>query len=393
VGDSGIVGLFHWTLAGAIAEANDAFLTLLGYSRDDLAAGAIDWRRLTPPEFAERDEAAVRELLTTGAHRPFEKAYLARDGHPVPVLIASAFFDHSRERGVTVCIDVSAQKRVESERERLLGAEREARAEAEAANQAKAQFLAAMSHELRTPLNAIGGYADLLDLGLRGPVTDAQRADLARIKRSGQHLLSLINDILNFARLEAGRVELHLAPVLMREVLAGVEPLVAPQLAARALAYDATCADDVVAWADAEKVQQVLLNLLINASKFTEPGGRVTVECAHDDVHVHVHVRDTGRGITTDRLDRIFEPFVQIDRHLTQASQQGVGLGLAISRELARAMGGDITVASRPGHGSTFTLTLLRQEPTAVRLPTDVSTPASLPTPQPALPTRGDGPV
>jgi PAS domain S-box-containing protein len=236
--------------------------------------------------------------------------------------------------------------------------EQAARAEAEQANRAKAEFLATMSHELRTPLNAIAGYTDLLSMGVRGPVGEPVLEDLRRIKRSAQHLLSLINDILNFARLEAGQVELHIARVAMPEVLAGVEALVGPQVRERGLTYAFACGDGVAARADAEKVRQVLLNLLTNAVKFTEPGGRIDVACGARDGRVWVEVRDTGRGIPGDRLDTVFEPFVQVDRHLTHDSQQGVGLGLAISRDLARAMGGDLTAESAVGVGSTFVLTL-----------------------------------
>ena len=245
------------------------------------------------------------------------------------------------------------------ERARLFAAERAARQQADEANRAKSQFLATMSHELRTPLNAIAGYTDLLTMGVRGPVNDAQLEDLRRVKKSAQHLLSLINDILNFARLEAGQVELRVGVVRLREALAGVEALVAPQLREKGLGCTVErCDDDVRARADGEKVQQILLNLLTNAVKFTDPGGRITLACGVAAGRAWVEVRDTGRGIPADRLDTVFEPFVQVDRHLTHESQQGVGLGLAISRDLARAMNGDLTVRSTVGQGTTFRLTL-----------------------------------
>jgi signal transduction histidine kinase len=242
----------------------------------------------------------------------------------------------------------------------------QARAVAEEANRAKTQFLATMSHELRTPLNAIGGYADLLTMGLRGPLSDAQRADIGRIRRSGQHLLGLINDILNFAKLEAGQVEFRPAAFDADAVVREVEPLLLPQVEAKGLAYTTECADPAPrVYADPEKVRQVLLNLLTNAVKFTDAGGAVSLACAPcapagapGGAAVCFTVRDTGRGIPADRMESIFEPFVQVDRHLTAASQQGVGLGLAISRDLARAMGGDLTAESAPGAGSAFRLVL-----------------------------------
>lgn len=233
--------------------------------------------------------------------------------------------------------------------------------EAEQANRAKAEFLATMSHELRTPLNAIFGYADLMDIGVHGPVTEAQREALERIKRNQRHLLSLINDILNFAKLEAGKVELRIADVPLEETLAGMEALVEPQLRARSLAYEnVPCDPSLRVRGDRERIEQVLLNLLGNAIKFTEPGGRITVQCEPDEERVSIRVRDTGCGIPPEKLESVFDPFVQVDRRRNESSQQGVGLGLAISRELARAMGGELTGESREGEGSVFTLTLLR---------------------------------
>ena len=251
--------------------------------------------------------------------------------------------------------------------------ERRARADAEAArraaeeaSRAKSEFLAVMSHELRTPLNAIGGYAELLTLGLRGPVTEAQQQDLERVRLANRHLMSLVTDILNFARLEAGQVEFHVADVDLAPMVDDLESLVGPQLAAKALTFSHDgCGADTPQWphvvcADPGKLRQVLLNLLTNAIKFTDAGGRVALSCERDVAHgvVRLRVSDTGRGIPPSQLERIFEPFVQVDRHRTLESQQGVGLGLAISRDLARGMGGDLTVESTPGVGSTFTLTL-----------------------------------
>jgi signal transduction histidine kinase/PAS domain-containing protein len=246
------------------------------------------------------------------------------------------------------------------ERVRLLEAEHAAREAAEEANRAKTQFLATMSHELRTPLNAISGYAELLSLGLRGPTTPEQQEDLGRIMRSQRHLLSVINDILNFARLEAGHVEYHITNVRANDLLGDLESLIRPQLAAKQLELSWTpVSDDVVVRADSEKVRQVLLNLLANAVKFTAPGGRIRVECEHDESRVYVRVSDTGIGIPVDRRGAIFEPFVQLHRTLAQPAE-GTGLGLAISRDLARGMGGELTVESEPGKGSTFTLILDR---------------------------------
>jgi hypothetical protein len=243
--------------------------------------------------------------------------------------------------------------------ERAIEAARQAAASDEA-NRAKSDFLAAMSHELRTPLNAIGGYTDLLAMGVRGSLTEEQIEDLQRIKRSQQHLLGIINDILNFSRLEAGQATYDLGPVPLSAVIDTVGQMIQPQAVAKGIALDVReCPLSVIAWADRAKVEQILLNLLSNAIKFTHEGS-VSLDCDfHDGERVAIKVTDTGIGIPADQLDKIFEPFVQVGRSLTQP-HEGTGLGLAISRDLAVAMGGDIVVKSELERGSQFALILPR---------------------------------
>jgi PAS domain S-box-containing protein len=233
----------------------------------------------------------------------------------------------------------------------------EARRTAEEANTAKSAFLATMSHELRTPLNAIGGYVELLELGVRGPLTPPQLEDLLRIRRSGDTLRRLIDDILNFAKLEAGRLEFRYQTVVLAEFLETLETFVAPRVAQKGLSYtlDVDRCRTVVTM-DKAKVEQILLNLLSNAVKFTDAGG-VAVRCRIVADSFVVEVSDTGPGIPPRLRDSIFEAFVQGDRSLTRTAE-GAGLGLAISRQLARAMGGDVTVRSKEGVGSTFSLSL-----------------------------------
>ena len=230
--------------------------------------------------------------------------------------------------------------------------------EAETANRAKSEFLAAMSHELRTPLNAIGGYAQLIQLGLSGPVTDEQMEQLERIQRSQQHLLGIINDILNFSRIEAGQVAYDIGPVAVHAVVDAVAPMVSLQAREKRLSLRiARCAPTLVARADHAKVEQILLNLLSNAVKFTAEGGEIELTCGTTDKRVSVGVRDTGIGIPADQIDAIFAPFVQVGRSLA-SPKEGAGLGLAISRDLARRMGGELTVANAPGRGAVFCLEL-----------------------------------
>ena len=234
------------------------------------------------------------------------------------------------------------------------------RNEADVANRTKTEFLAAMSHELRTPLNAIAGYVQLLMLGVRGPLTDEQAIDLGRIQRSQQHLLSLINDILNFSRLEAGAVTYEIGSVPLGTVLEAATSMISLQAAAKQITLTLEpCPPTMRALADDSKLEQVLLNLLSNAVKFTQRGGHVSIRCEAADDHVLTRVQDDGPGIPADRLADIFEPFVQLDRALGNP-REGVGLGLAISRDLARGMQGDLTVESIPGKGSTFTVSLKR---------------------------------
>ena len=254
------------------------------------------------------------------------------------------------------------------ERARLYAAERAARAEAEEASSAKTQLLSMMSHELRTPLNSIIGHLDLLDADVYGPLSDAQREAMARAGRSAVYLSSLINDLLNFARLTSGHVEYETERVPLggaRGVLSDIRALVAVQAAARGVTIQEDAVDgSLVLLADAEKVRMIVVNLVTNAIKFTEPGGTIALSCTADPAGpgamVHLRVADTGRGIAADQFERVFEAFVQVNRHHSQGSQQGVGLGLAISRQLARAMGGELQLESTLGIGSTFTLSLPR---------------------------------
>ena len=237
------------------------------------------------------------------------------------------------------------------------------RVQAEAANRAKSDFLRVMSHELRTPLNAIGGYTELMELELRGPVTEEQRRDLGRIRASQQHLLGLISGVLDLSRIESGRVAYRLESIPVGPFLAGIDDLIGPQVSGKLISLEYVPAGrELAVLADAEKLRQIMLNLLSNAIRHTPPEGRITLSAAAiEDSKVAISVCDTGSGIAEDAVERIFEPFVQLDRTLTSL-HEGLGLGLSISRDLARGMGGDLTVESRRGEGARFTLTLPRAE-------------------------------
>jgi signal transduction histidine kinase len=234
------------------------------------------------------------------------------------------------------------------------------RRSAETANRAKTAFLGAMSHELRTPLNAIGGYIELLDMGLRGPVTAKQHADFARVKTNQQRLTLLITEILNFVRVGSGGMSYALSDVNGCDALRYAIELIEPLIAQKGLVFDGISGDpSIFAHADPEKVTQILLNLLSNAIKFTPAGGHISAECAAVDNTVTLSISDTGIGIATEKLEAIFEPFIQLKEGLSDR-ESGVGLGLAISRDLARAMNGDITVESIEGQEARFILALPR---------------------------------
>jgi signal transduction histidine kinase len=265
--------------------------------------------------------------------------------------------------------DVTDRKRAE-ERAAQLERERMARAEAEAANQAKSEFLAVMSHELRTPLNAVIGYADLLELGIAGPLNPEQRHQVSRIRTSGRHLLGLVNEVLDLSKVEAGRLSLQSTVARAGQTADAALALVQPVAESRGIRFTAKCLGDTDALyeGDEDRVRQVLVNLLNNAVKFTDPGGTVTVECGvtkRPDAEarlagapwVYLRVTDTGCGIPRDHLLTIFDPFVQVESGHTRQND-GSGLGLTISRRLARLMKGDLTVRSEVGTGSTFTLWL-----------------------------------
>jgi PAS domain S-box-containing protein len=259
---------------------------------------------------------------------------------------------------VLVFRDVTAQRKAEDELRR-------AHEVAAAANRAKSEFLAVMSHELRTPLNAIGGHIQLIEMEVHGPINDAQREALMRVQRSQRHLLALINDLLNLSRIETGRVDFEITDLEIEPLVAEAVAMIEPLLSSHNLKcdiVDSPYAPDpsILVRADREKAQQILLNLLNNAIKFTPPNGRITVEarlCDESPGMGAILVSDNGAGIPTGKLESIFEPFVQLGSRPANPSV-GLGLGLSISRDLARGMGGDLKVKSDLGEGATFTLLL-----------------------------------
>ena len=350
--------IFHLDPTGIIASWNEGAQRIKGYSADEIIGHHFS--KFYPPE----DNAAGKptwELEVAVRDGRFEEEgwRLRKDGTPFWANVVITTLRDARGAVVgfaKVTRDLTerrhAQEREIEDARRL--------AAAEVSNRTKSEFLAAMSHELRTPLNAIGGYAELMELGLGGPVTDEQRSYLTRIRTSQQHLLGIISDLLNYSRIEAGQMSYDLAPVSVTALVDTVMPLLEPQAVAKRIRLERKpCPPDLMVIADRSKADQVLLNLLSNAVKFTPEGGEIVVTCTIEGAMAAIAVRDTGPGIPAEKQTEIFEPFVQLGRSLT-SSQEGTGLGLSISRDLSRAMNGDVKVMSVVGAGSTFTLTLPR---------------------------------
>jgi PAS domain S-box-containing protein len=341
---------------GAVLSLSRAWSDLSGYTAEELKTTG-EWTALAYDDLSQADAVARHDIErlddAIGTPRDLgEREVRTRHGDRRIWSFQSVSLGRlpdGRRLRLVAAVDVTDMRI-------LIEREREARLAAEQANHAKMEFLAVMSHELRTPLNAIGGYTQLLELGIHGPITPAQRDALARIRNSEMHLLGLIEDVLNFAKIEAGRVTFDQREVDAGTLMDGVQSLVEPQISEKGLRFERAPSPDARLTTDAEKARQILLNLLSNAVKFTPSGGTIRVEFGLRPGWVDIRVVDTGIGIAQDKVEAVFEPFVQVRSY--SSGQGGTGLGLAISRDLAKAMGGELTVESTPGLGSTFTLSL-----------------------------------
>ncbi|HWL87125.1 MAG TPA: PAS domain-containing sensor histidine kinase, partial [Polyangiaceae bacterium] len=337
--ETGILGVLYWRTDGVITYSNDAWLEMLGYTRQEFERDGLGWRKLTPPEFAARDVRAFVEMNERGFCAPYEKAYWAKDGRMVPIQIGSAYWEGSTEGGVCWVLDISERKRAEAERDRLLAAEQSARREAEAANDAKDQFLAVVSHELRTPLTAILGWAKLLRTG---PASDAQRERaLSTIHRNAELQARLIDDILDVSRIIAGKLVLDVSETAVGEIVNAAADGLRPSYRDKRVELRVDVAPDLPSMAaDGNRLQQVVWNLMQNALKFTPSGGRVEVRAFRlGEGQIAIEVADTGQGIRPEFLPHLFERFRQADSSATRV-HRGLGLGLAIVRQLVGLHGG-----------------------------------------------------
>jgi PAS domain S-box-containing protein len=356
--DSGIIGVTVAKSTGTFVEANDAFLRMIGYSRDDLDAGRLGWETLTAPEWRAGNIEINAQMRERGFAGPLEKEYVRKDGSLVQALVGMAFIEGGYV--IAFVLDVSERKRLEH----LERAARELEHEnhrIQEANRTKSEFLANMSHELRTPLNAIIGFSEMIHDGEMGEVNAAQKESLGDVLSSGRHLLQLINDILDLAKVEAGKLEFRPRKVRLERVLAEVVATLRAPLAEKGLrvreevrgGLDAVMADEV-------RLKQVLYNYLSNAIKFSPPGAEIAVRAQPEGVgSFRLEVEDHGIGIRSEDLDKLFVTFQQLDSG-TAKRHAGSGLGLALTRRLVEAQGGEVGVKSTYGSGSVFHAVLPR---------------------------------
>lgn len=350
--DANIIGIMLADLSGRVIEANDAYLALTGYTREDLTSGRLRWDKLTPPEYRPLDLIAIESLNRTGICPPWEKEYIRKDGSRVPVMLGVSMLDNSTSECICFVLDMTKQKKVEGQLLR-------AKEEADSASQAKSLFLANMSHEIRTPMNAIIGLTELV---LDSDLTPQQRDNLTAVAESAEALLSLINHILDFSKIEAGKLELDAVEFSLRTMIAGILKTLALEAHRKRLELVGDIRADVPdrLVGDVVKLWQVLMNLLGNAIKFTESGEVVLrVHVLSRDalsLELQFDVIDTGIGIPEDRQHAIFEAFEQVHTSINR-KYGGTGLGLSITSKLAHLMGGRVWLKSEPGRGSTFFVT------------------------------------
>ena len=365
--ESNIIGILFFDLAGNITEANEAFLAMVGYSRDDLLSGKVRWADMTPPEWRALDEQAVRDLRATGRSKTFEKEYLRRDGSRLPILLAGAMLEGSPDQGVAFVLDLTDRKRATealrkaheeleqrvAERTRELS---EANAKLQELDRLKSMFIASMSHELRTPLNSIIGFSSILLDQWTGPLNEEQKENLDAILRSGKHLLSLINDVIDVSKIEAGMIESHVEEFDIAGVLSEAAEMFTKEIHDKGLDLQADSIHQTVR-ADRRRLLQCLLNLISNAVKFTEKGSiQLAVRPVAEWKMVEISVEDTGMGIHEEDLPKLFQPFVRLVS-LGQGVIPGTGLGLYLTKRLVvEVLKGEITCRSTYGKGSTFTM-------------------------------------
>ena len=357
--EAGVLGVIVCDLLGNIKEANDGFLTMIGYSREELLSGSVRWGDMTPPEWRHLDEDAIEQLKVSGKTRPWEKEYIRKDGSRMPILVGVAMLDEAE--CVAFILDISERKRLEELRERSAELENQNRRIQET-NRLKSEFLANMSHELRTPLNCIIGFADVLHDGEVSPESPEHKELLGEILGSGRHLLNLLNDVLDLAKVESGKLDFFPEELELSRVVAEVSGVVRAIASGKSIGLESDidpAVNDI--WLDPSRLKQVLYNYVSNALKFTPEGGTVTIRARPEEPDTfRLEVIDSGIGIAPADVSRLFVEFQQLDSGAAKR-HAGTGLGLALTKRIVEAQGGAVGVKSTLGRGSVFFAVLPRR--------------------------------
>uniref|UniRef100_UPI00387EE07D PAS domain-containing hybrid sensor histidine kinase/response regulator n=1 Tax=Pseudanabaena galeata TaxID=1112103 RepID=UPI00387EE07D len=370
--DSSVVGMLFADFQGHITDANDRFLEMLGYTREDFQTGVIDWMAMTPPEYLEKDYACMEHLIKHRQIDPWEKEYYRKDGSRIPIIIGAALLHGTNNETICVILDISDRKQSETQLKL-------ANQELLRATKLKDEFLANMSHELRTPLNSILGLSESLQEGILGSLNETQLKAIATVEASGEHLLSLINDVLDLSKISAGMIELDIESVSVANLCSSSLVFIKQQAFNKRIQIHSHIPphiDNININIDERRIKQVLINLLTNAVKFTPNEGRITLLLAVGSGHtwqgeatipqrlrdmkspmIVFQIVDTGIGIAPDDLQRLFQPFVQVDSALNR-QYEGTGLGLALVKQIVELHGGQVTAESEVGKGSCFTFVL-----------------------------------
>ena len=339
--ETNLLGVLYFDIHGAVQDANEAFLSIVGYTREDLAAGLVDWSRMTPPEFQAQDARAVADLRRAGSHAPIEKQYVRKDGSRVWVLVGSALID--RGNGVGFALDLSVLKAAE-EALRI-------------ANRRKDEFLATLAHELRNPLAPIRNAVHLMK---HVQATDPQLRPMRDIiDRQVRHMVRLVDDLLDVSRIALGQVSLRSESVSLGGVLTDAIEAARPLIETAEHSFTVQLPSEAMhTEGDATRLSQVFQNLLNNAAKYTPKGGRITLEVKREGSTAVVVVRDNGIGIPHELQSRVFELFTRAHPN-DEIKTSGLGIGLALAKQLVELHRGEITVQSAgPGTGSEFRVRL-----------------------------------
>jgi PAS domain S-box-containing protein len=351
IADSGMVGLLFWELGGSVTYANDRFLEMIGHTREDLEAGRIDWRTLTPAEWEEVDRVAIAELASEGVTRPFEKEFLRKDGTRVPVLLSAASFEGADDRGVTLAHDITDRRQAEREIRRAYD-------DARLAVNERDHVLAVVSHDLRNPLNSITLASSLL---LEDIAAESKHTQVEIIQRAAAQMTRLIEDLLMVARIEGGGLSIVSEDCRCADLVRIAVEFLQPQAKSRRVELREGVLAECMVRVDRDRILQLFTNLISNALEHTPEGGRILVSAeAVGDAEVGFSVRDSGKGIAPENLPHVFDRFWQAEK----TGLSGAGLGLAIAKGIVEAHGGRIWVESEPREGTTIHFTVPRSEPT-----------------------------